>query len=53
MLEPLTKKELHELEEILRDPAKRRKQALKAIEAWVRQGTDKSGKSSKNSRRRS
>ncbi len=50
MLEPLTKKEQHELEEILRDPAKRRKQALKAIEAWVRQGTDKSGKSSKNSK---
>jgi len=49
---PPTEKEQMELEEILRDPAKRRKQALQAIEAWVRQGTDKSGKSSKDSKRR-
>jgi len=52
MLQPLTKKEQIELEEILKDPVKRRRQALKAIEAWVQQGTDTSSKSSTNSKRR-
>jgi len=51
MVRPLTEKEQIELEEILKDPVKRRKQALKAIEAWVRQGTDTSGRSSTNSKR--
>jgi len=50
-MQPLTEKEQLELEEILKDPMKRRKQALKAIEAWVRQGTDRSGRSSTNSKR--
>jgi len=52
MLRPLTEKEQIELEEILKDPVKRRRQALKAIEAWVRQGTDTSGRFSTNSKRR-
>jgi hypothetical protein len=51
MLQPLSEKEQMELEEILKDPVKRRRQALKAIEGRVPQETTKSGKSSTSSKR--